>query len=81
MQDRVTAILFPNAGCLTGLVECVKRSNMTINALSSQLKVHFVTIERAFETGDIKISILKRIARMLGIEIKWIWLPVENRTA
>ena len=78
MLDKVAAINFPNAANLSGLVECVKRSNMTINALSRRINVHYVTIERAFETGDIKISVMKRIAQALGIRIQWTWAQIDK---
>lgn len=77
MQARVAAMDYPNAGRLAGMVECVRRSNITINALSNKMGVSFHTVERAFATGDIKISLLKRMASALGIEVQWFWTPLS----
>ena len=40
------------------------------------MKVSPHTIIRAFKTGDIKISILKRMASTLEIEVEWKWIPI-----
>ena len=78
MQCRVAAINYPNAGKLAGLVECVRMDNITINALAIKMKVSPHTVIRAFETGDIKISVLKRMARALEIEVEWKWIPIRT---
>ena len=77
MQRRVASMDYPNAGKLAGLVECARMDNMTINALANKMKVSPHTVIRAFETGDIKISVLKRMARALEIEVEWIWVPLS----
>lgn len=77
MQGRVAAMDYPNAGKLAGMVECVRMGNMTINALANRMKVNHHTVVRAFETGDIKISVLKRMARALEIEVEWNWAPLS----
>ena len=61
---------------MADMVECVRKSNMAINALAIKMKVSPHTVIRAFETGDIKISVLKRMARALEIEVEWNWVPV-----
>lgn len=76
LQDRVAAMDYPHAGRLAGMVECVRRSNITINALSNKMGVSFHTVERAFATGDMKISLLKRMAHVIGIEVQWNWVPL-----
>lgn len=76
IPSRVVSMDYPDAGQLAGLVECVRRSNMTINALSRRMKVSHHTVDRAFETGDIKISVLKRMACVLGIKVQWVWIPI-----
>ena len=77
MQRRVAAMDYPNAGKLAGMLECVRMDNITINALAIKMKVSPHTVIRAFETGDIKISILKRMASVLGIDIQWVWIPTN----
>ena len=79
MQCRVAAINYPNAGKLAGLVECVRMDNITINALAIKMKVSPHTVIRAFETGDIKISVLKRMARALEIEVEWSWFQLRDK--
>lgn len=76
IQCRVAAMDYPNAGKLAGMLECVRMSNITINALAIKMKVSPHTIIRAFKTGDIKISILKRMASTLEIEVEWKWIPI-----
>lgn len=77
MQRRVASMDYPNAGKLAGLVECARMDNITINALAIKMKVSPHTVIRAFETGDIKISVLKRMARALEIEVEWNWAPLS----
>lgn len=76
LQKRVATMNYPNAGKLSGLVECIRRCNMTVNALSNMIKVSYHTVDKAFTDGDIKISLLKRMACALGIEIIWTWVPL-----
>lgn len=75
MSSRVASMDYPNSGELAGMVECVKKSNMTINALANKINVNYHTVDRAFKTGNIKISILKRMAHALGIDVQWTWIP------
>ena len=77
MQRRVASMDYPNAGKLAGMLECVRMSNMTLNILAVTMKVSPHTVIRAFETGDIKIFVLKRMARALEIEVEWIWVPLS----
>ena len=77
IQRRVAAMDYPNSGKLAGLVECARMDNITINALAIKMKVSPHTVIRAFEAGDIKISVLKRMARALEIEVKWNWVPLS----
>ena len=77
IQSRVASMDYPNAGKLAGLVECARMDNITINALAIKMKVSPHTVIRAFETGDIKISVLKRMARALEIEVEWNWAPLS----
>lgn len=77
MQRRVAAMDYPDAGKLAGIVECARMSNMTLNVLANRMRVSHHTVKRAFETGDIKISILKRMASVLGIDIQWVWIPTN----
>jgi len=81
LQSRVETMEFPNAGNLAGLLECVRQKNLTIHALSCMMHISPHTVMRAFETGDMKISLLKRMARSLHIDIRWDWTQLESNSS
>ena len=45
----------------------------SINAFARYVGINYRVIERAFKTGDIKISTLKEILEKLNIQVEWIW--------
>lgn len=62
---------YPNAGNLYGLYEYMRDSNISVNMMSKTLEMTYSVIDRAFKTGDIQISTLYEILKVLGIEVLW----------
>lgn len=63
----------PNAGSLMGLAIYAVSRGWSINAFARYVGINYRVIERAFKTGDIKITTLKEILEKLNIQVEWIW--------
>lgn len=75
MDSKITQADYPDARNLVGFVDYARKYNLKINSLSVKAGVNYRIVERAFKKGDIKISMLKRMATTLGISIEWHWEP------
>lgn len=62
---------FPNAKNLSGLVQYMNDSNKTVNSLSQELRISNGVLTKAFNNGDIFISMLYTVVEMLNIEFIW----------
>ena len=72
------AEMFPNAGNLMGIACYAAQFGCSINGLSKKLGMNYRVIERALETGNIKISRLYTIIEKLNIQVKWVWEPIAQ---
>lgn len=62
---------FPNAGNLTGLINYIQQSDLTISYAAVKTGVSPNVLYRAFNTGDIMISTLNRCTDALNIRTIW----------
>lgn len=70
---------YPNAGQLTGLCEYMLDMNRNISYLAREAGYSYGMIRRAFDTGDIKISSLRRLAEALHMPgFIWRFEPLEE---
>lgn len=69
---------YANAGNLAGLVRYINDSNYSIKYVSELVPVYPSMLTRAFETGDIMVSKLYRVADALNI--CFIWKFIKNKT-
>lgn len=69
---------YPNAGNLQGLVGILSREQVSINGVAARIRVDYSAVARAFNSGKIKISLLKRIVAAYGIGMEWDWIPAQT---
>lgn len=62
---------YPNAGVLTGLVKYIQDSGYSIQFVAEKMNVSPQCIHRAFNNGDISISLLNDFVDALGICVIW----------
>lgn len=77
--DREVTKRRPAKGNLTGLIRYVEDSYITITRLAKMIGRSQPVIKKAFDTGDIFLSVLQDIADTLRIEITWEWLPANAK--
>ena len=71
---------FDNSGNLTGLVQYLKDSNITINHLRMRIGCHHSVIDQAFNSGNISLSYLYKIVENLNINVLWIYEKMNSNT-
>lgn len=69
---------FPNAGNLAGLVQYIYDSNVSPSHVAERINLYSGALNRAFERGDILLSVLNAITDALGIFTFWEFKPNEN---
>lgn len=68
------------AGNLADLFLFAFDRNYSLASLSSRIGCNRSVLDRAIQTGDIKLSVMKAIVTALGISVTWEWVPLEPIT-
>ena len=69
---------YPDAGNLLGLVNYIQDSEYTITFVAEKTGVTRGVFTKAFQSGDISISLLYQILDILGLCVIWKFTKIEN---
>lgn len=70
-QPRFKTKDYPNAGNLSGLIKYINDSEYSLAFVAERISLYPGILNRAFENGDILLSVLNNTADALGIHIFW----------
>ena len=72
-EAHVSRREFPNSGNLSGLVKYLYDSNISLNYMSKRVGRSYLTLVKAFSTGNISLAYLYEITQNLNINVLWIY--------